>query len=151
MDAIEPPIRRTNRASGLLWGMRTVLMLAAILSPIGLSACDSIGECQFPAVSTGAEVELLTSPMVRVNGAQAILTGPVTDTLLCVPYPWGGTCFWSGTTPITVGTYTFQVSAPGYQAVTTQLDLTIVSGCGRTAANVKPSSISLTPTDGGVD
>lgn len=129
--------------------MRTAA--AAILPAIALSACDSTTECQFPAVSTGAEVQLLTSPEVAVNDAQATLTGPVTDTLNCVPYPWGGTCFWSGTTPQTPGTYTLQVSAPGYQAVTAQLELTIVSGCGRTAANVQPWSVSLIATDGGAD
>ena len=133
--------RRWNHHSLLL-----VMSWAGILSSVPLSACDVTTECQFPAAfigATGAEVDLLTSPMIRVNGAQATLTGPVTDTLLCDPYPWGATCWWSDTTPLTVGTYTLQVSAPGYQAVTTQLELTLVSGCGRTAANVQPRSVSL--------
>ena len=116
---------------------------AAILSLVALSGCDLTPGCQCPQVSTGAEFELLTSPAMMVNGAQATLTGPVTDTLLCNADPWGASCQWSGTTPVTAGTYTLQVVAPGYQTVTAQVTLTISSACGCTDVNVAPSSVSL--------
>lgn len=126
--------------------MRPLVACAGLfLSLVAVDACDLTPPCQPPAVSTGAGVELLTSPMMRVNGAQATLTGPVTESLLCDAYPWGASCHWSGTTPITAGTYTLQVLAPGYQPVSTQLELTISSVCGRTDVNVAPSSVSLGP------
>ena len=144
--SIPGTLRQANSRSAGRWyhhAMRTVLAVAASLAPVALSACDSPGGCVFPAVSTGASFELLPMPQMAIKGAQVTLTGPVTDTLLCVPYPYGGECSWSGATPLTAGTYTLQVSAPGYQAVTTQVELTISSGCGRTWANVQPSIVSL--------
>ena len=144
--SIAETLSQANSRTAGRWchhAMGTVLAVAAILYPVALSACDSPGECVFPAVSTGAGFELLPMPQMEIKGAQATLTGPVTDTLLCVSYPYGGECSWSGATPLAAGTYTLQVSAPGYQAVTTQVELTISSACGRTWANVQPYIISL--------
>jgi hypothetical protein len=54
-----------------------------------------------------------------------------------------------------VGTYSLQVSAPGHETETTQVELRYSppdqNQCGLSAYFIDPATVSLIPTDGGTD
>lgn len=136
--------------------IRTALLVALGLSPLLVGACGSSngqpcpGGC--PATYATANVALITTPEMAVNGVQATLTGPVNGNMSCQPNGTATLCTWPGATPVMAGAYSLQVSAPGYQTTTTSVEVTISPPtCGCTAASVEPSTVSLTPADAGTD
>jgi hypothetical protein len=133
--------------------MALVAVLA--LSSLTMGACGSgsgqpcPSEC--PATYVGAIVAVTTTPAMAVSGVQATLTGPVTDSMSCQPNGTATACMWSPATPVTAGTYALQVSAPGYQTTTTQVEIAISPPvCGCTQASIEPSMVALGPSDGGI-
>ncbi len=59
-------------------------------------------------------------------------------------------CSWPGGVAVLPGTYSLEISAPGYQTTTVQVDVTISPPvCGCTFASIQPSTVVLGPADGG--
>ena len=91
-------------------------------------------------------VNVTTSSGIPDSGVQATMTGPVTGTFSCQ----SGACIWVGPS-LTEGSYALQVSATGYAAIAQQEEVTISQACGCTSASIDPSTVVLTPSDGGSD
>jgi hypothetical protein len=140
--------------------MRTVLVAALCLSLMTVGACGGSGgygqpcpRSACPATSVTTVVEVTNISPTAASGAQAALTGPVTDSMFCQSYGDTALCTWSGGIPVTAGTYTLQVSAPGYRTATVQVEVTVSPPvCGNcTAGSIQPSTVTLSPADAGTD
>jgi hypothetical protein len=132
-----------RRGSGLVLGLALSLLMP--------SACQNCPHgC--PATEAGATLVVTTSPAKAVSGVQAILTGPVVGTMSCQPNFSAILCSWPNGVPFTPGTYSLQVSAPGYPTTTIQVEVGISSpGCGCTVGSISPSTISLGSADAATD
>jgi hypothetical protein len=112
-----------------------------------------------PAARADAVIGVGTTPAgMMLNGVEAVLTGPVNVTMDCqTAYnaSLGDGCRWPTTVAVTSGTYSLQVSAPGYVATTVQVvvavDVPPTVACGCPGDTIKPSTVSLSPADAGVD
>ena len=98
---------------------------------------------------------VITQARMMLNGLQAILTGPVNVTMACDSGHLGAGCWWPTTVEVVPGTYSLQVSAPGYVTTTVQVVVAVdappTGACGCPGDTIKPSTVSLSPADGGVD
>ena len=129
------------------------LSLGLALSLLSVSACGGSGgqPCPggCPATSATATVAVSTTPAMALSDVQATLTGPETGTMSCQPNLSASLCEWPPV-PVTPGTYTLQVSAPGYQPVIVPVQVTVSPPtCGCTFGSITPSTVSLSPVDGG--
>ena len=89
---------------------------------------------------------------MAVNGLRATLMGPVTGTMSCQPDGTVTLCEWPAAVTVTPGIYTLQVSAPGYQPVTTFVVVSISPvTCGCMEAEIEPLMVTLNPVDAGTD
>ena len=89
---------------------------------------------------------------MAVNGVQATLTGPVTGTMSCQPNGTVSLCRWPAAVTVTPGIYTLQVSAPGYEPMTTLVVVSISPvTCGCMEAEIEPLMVTLTSVDAGTD
>jgi hypothetical protein len=134
--------------------MRTVFVTALWFFLCGMSACGGGQNCAggCPATRDTADVLVSTGTAMAVNGVQATLTGPVTGAMSCQPDGTFTLCEWPAAVAATAGIYTLQVSAPGYQPITTLVAVVISPvTCGCTMANVEPATLALSPSDGGLD
>ena len=105
------------------------------------------GSC--PATYLTASVIVSTTPGVALSDVQAMLTGPETETMSCQPNFSAILCDWPPV-PFTPGTYTLQVSAPGYQPISVPVLVTVSpTTCGCTFGSITPSTVSLSPAAGG--
>jgi len=131
------------------------------LAPLAMTACGvehgggrpCPGSC--PVATATAAVGVVTTPPMVVNGVEAVLTGPVSGTMTCTPNPpvFAVSCAWPPAVAVVPGTYSLQVSAPGYETTTIQAEVTgrPPGLCGCWLASIKPSTVLISPTDGGVD
>jgi hypothetical protein len=140
--------------------MRTsapILLSLFAFAPLGMSACGGGGgqTCPHgcPASELSANVVVTTTPAMVVNGVQATLTGPGgTGMMSCQPNFSAVLCAWPSGVALTPGTYSLEVSAPGQQTTTTQVEVTVSPpSCGCTPGSISPSTVSLGPSDGGAD
>jgi hypothetical protein len=90
---------------------------------------------------------------MAVNGVQAVLTGPATGTMACQPNFSAVLCEWPPGVDVVAGTYSLQVSAPGYQATTIQVKVATPppGACGCSADSITPSTVTIGPSDEGAD
>jgi len=82
-----------------------------------------------------------------IEGVNATLSGPTTNTLSCASNEKGTGCLWSsGTLPD--GDYLLEVTAPGFQPAEVAATVTTSSGatCGCTGTTLQPSTITLDPS-----
>ena len=87
---------------------------------------------------------------MALSDVQATLMGPETGTMSCQPNFSASLCEWPPPVPVTPGTYTLQVSARGYQPISVPVQVTVSPPtCGCTAGSITPSTVSLSPVDGG--
>jgi hypothetical protein len=126
--------------------LRRLLLRGLPLVAVGWTGCCSPHSC----LATGAAVGVGTmSPVVA-----AVLTGPVNVTLDCQSAYLGFRCSWP-TPDVVPGTYSLLVSAPGYVTTTVQVvvavDVPPTVACGCAGDTITPSTVSLSPADGGVD
>jgi hypothetical protein len=138
--------------------LRRLLLLGLPLVAVGWTACGSGAQkcpAGCPAAYLSADIGVVTTPAVVVNGVEAVLTGPVNGTMLCQPNPpvVSVVCSWPPGTEVVPGNYSLQVSAPGYQMTTIQVEVTTPppDQCGCSADSIKPSTVSISPADGSVD
>jgi hypothetical protein len=140
----------------MLHSVKVVLIVAA-LTASALTACDAKHACPLgcPAPGLGLGVAVVTTPKMVVNGVEAALTGPVNGTMVCQPNPFGFSvvCAWPQGMSVVTGTYSVQVSAPGYATTTIQVVVATPSPdqCGCASDSITPSSVSISRTDGAVD
>ena len=128
----------------------TALTMGACGSGSGEKACDPAPQC--PVASATASIVVTAAPAMAVNGVQATLTGPATGTMSCQPNGSATLCLWPAGVAASAGTYTLQVSAPGYQTTTTQVEVTVgPPSCGCTFASVEPSTVALDSDDASTD
>jgi hypothetical protein len=95
-------------------------------------------------------------PAAVVIGVQAVLTGPVNGAMRCQPNPPVSSvvCEWPlDAGDVVPGTYSLQVSAPGYETTTIQVEVTTPppGPCGCAIDSINPSVVSIGRTDGGPD
>ena len=103
-----------------------------------------------PATALTASVAVTTMPAMAVNGVQATLTGPVTATMSCQPNFSAILCEWPLGVAIAAGTYSLEVSAPGYQTTTFQVEVIIPPPtCGCRLASIQPDIAVISPVDAG--
>jgi hypothetical protein len=152
--------------------LRRVLLLGLPLVAVGWTGCGGAGTgggCpnppSCPATAVGAAVGVGTTPAgMMLNGVEAVLTGPVNVTMDCQTAYLGFRCSWP-TPDVVAGTYSLQVSAPGYVTTTVQVvvavDVPPTGPCGCSGDTIKPSTVSISlcrlpscrpgPADGSVD
>ena len=125
------------------------------LAPLVLTSCGGGHTCPLsgcPAARLTATVVVTTTPAMAVNGVEAMLTGPVTGTMVCQPNSSATLCQWPPTVVVMPGTYSLQVSAPGYDTTTIQVEVATPppETCGCAYDSIKPSTVSISPADAGV-
>ena len=134
--------------------MRAMLSALA-LAASALTACNAKQDCPLgcPVASATANVVVTTSPAMPVNGVQAVLTGPVTGTMPCRPNFSALLCEWPQGVAVVAGTYSLQVSAPGYATTTIQVEVATPppGSCGCASDSITPSTVAIGRTDGAVD
>jgi hypothetical protein len=117
-----------------------------VVAPFGTD--DAGDPCPFgcPATAANATIVVTTTPAMAVNGVQATLSGPGNGTMSCAPNFDAVLCMWPGGVAVTPGTYSIEVSAPGYQTTTLQVEVTVSPpSCGCTAGHIEPSTVMLSP------
>jgi len=132
--------------------------------PLVAVACGTGQKCPAgcPATYLTATIAVTTTPAVVLNGVDAVLTGPVTATMVCQPNnpalgrppPNSSTllCSWPAGVAVVAGIYSLQVAAPGYETTTVQVEVAIPPPeCGCSLPSITPSTVSISPTDAGVD
>jgi hypothetical protein len=131
--------------------MQRVLALAFLLAASSLSASARCLDC--PATPYGADVIVLTTPTMAVNGLRAVITGPVTGTMVCQEVSGVLRCMWPPGIAVVPGSYSLQVSATGYQTSTTQVEVAAESRdmCGCAQDSLTPSSMTLSLSDAGMN
>ena len=129
--------------------MRTLLALVSLWAASWLGGCARCIDC--PATPYGADIIVLTTPTMTVNGLRAVITGPVTGTMVCQEVYGALRCMWPPGVAVVPGTYSLQVSAAGYQTSTTQLEVAAESRdmCGCSQDSLTPSSVTLSLADAG--
>ena len=130
--------------SSITGTLRMILVLAPLTAcgPGGGQPCPA--SC--PAARVGASIAVVTMPAAVVNGVEAVLTGPVSGTMSCQPNPPASVvCDWP-TAAVVSGTYSLQVSAPGYETTTVQVEVATPppGPCGCSIDSIQPSTVSLT-------
>jgi len=130
--------------------MRIVATCAFLVASIGLSGCGASADCSgsCPGTYITASVLVNLPSSMGLKGVQATLTGPVTDTMSCQPYGMASVCTWSNTAPITAGDYLLQISAPGFQTMTFQVQVAVPRpSCQCVGASIEPATFSLSQSD----
>jgi len=137
---------RTSESPSL---RRAVSLLALVSAALTAGACGSNADSQpcpysCPAAHIGVDVSVTTATSTPADGVQATLSGPVTATMICQPNGSATLCEWPATVPVTAGTYSLQVSAPGYPSTTVAAVVTVAPPeCGCISAVIQPSAVSL--------
>src|SRR4051794_927552 len=129
--------------------------LIALLAVVSASAAVGCNDCSLhscpyspPGIVVYAGAD---GGAVAVSGVEATLTGATTVTMACAPSansPTATSCSWPGDTPVTPGTYSLVVTAPGYRSK--ELSATVsdvpASHCGCPGVRIEPSTVTLDPS-----
>jgi hypothetical protein len=128
--------------------VKLIFLLAVIALPFS-SGCHSEEcphSCPGPSLGLGIVVH---GGSAALTGVDATLSGPMTVTLSCETSTQAGaaSCFWPLGTPLTAGTYTMLVSAPGFRS--SEISVTVsmsVGRCGCSWGDIQPSTVTLVPS-----
>lgn len=137
--------------------VRTLSLVTLGLCSLTVSACGSSDDSQpcnelCPAAYAGATVVVTVTPAMAIDGVQAILNGPVAAVMSCQANGDATLCTWPTSVALTAGTYSLQLSAPGYQAATSTVEVAVASSpsrCHCLTASIQPSTVSLGSPAGG--
>src|SRR5882672_5182373 len=133
--------------------LRRLLLLGLPVVALGWAACGQT--C--PPISCPkleAAIDVATASTVMANGVEVVLTGPVNGAMVCQQSsPTRFRCSWPPTVAVVPGTYSFQVSAPGYETASIQAEVAFRQGvppacCARDT--IEPSAVSIIPFDASV-
>jgi hypothetical protein len=133
---------------------------ATALCLMVLAGCHDCFDSSCP-VSHGVSVAVITTPPMPIDDVQVTLTGPATVTMVCRPENAFVLCLWPDGIAFTPGTYSLEVSAPGYRATTLETEVSVTyAACSCVAGSLQPLNatdagggitVALRSTDGGVD
>lgn len=135
-----------------VWMIRFGSFLVAILATACSSAEDT-RRCPASCPAAFAGIALVVTAATdggdedagAPNAVQATLTGPATETMLCVPRGTATPCTWPAGDVI-AGSYMLEVAAPGFRSVSVSAMVALVSSeCGCQFWMIRPSAISLDP------
>ena len=126
--------------------------LIALMGPVAFG-CGSSAEgapCPFSCPATYSGVTLVVNAAADggvVSGVEATLSGPTTETMSCEPNGTATLCTWSSG-PVTAGTYSLLVTAPGFQSASLSATVTVAADphCGCVGATLQPSMVTLDPS-----
>jgi hypothetical protein len=130
--------------------MRRVWALASLLLVLGsCGGADQTCPWGCPAARATATVVVSATPAMKAKGVQAVLTGPVTGTMACEPSGSAVLCQWPPAVDVVAGTYSLQVSAPGAEMATVQVEVAAPAPgpCGCSTDSIQPSAVTLGPAD----
>lgn len=124
----------------------TCLNGTCVFAPHGTDDAGQLCPASCPATAAGATIVVTTTPAMAVNAVQVTLSGPQTGAMSCAPNFDAVLCEWPAGVAVTPGTYALQVSAPGYQTTTVQVEVTVSPpSCGCTSGHIEPSTVMLSP------
>lgn len=124
------------------------MMLGALVVFVADTSCgNSCPEVECPATYLGISLDV-TAPDAGAVAAAATLSGPAAVTMSCHQSGATTVCMWPGGAPVTAGTYSLQVTAPGFQTANVSVTVTTSSadGCGCPGASMQPSTVTLEPS-----
>jgi hypothetical protein len=117
---------------------------------VAIVPCRSSGNGDCPRLlCPAASVDVVVRSSAdagAIDGVQATLTGPTTVTLSCAHDSGPTSCDWRGT--IVPGSYTLQITAPGFTATSVAATITVPpqQPCGCASATIQPSEVTLDPS-----
>ena len=125
-----------------------LVRFGAVLAFGALASCGGtpLG-CRHSCLATAVELVVTDSTGGAINTVQATLSNsnPITEprTMSCEPGAGGTRC----TSPAPSGSYSLQVTAPGFQTATVPATVTLTSEptCGCAEAALDPASLTLAP------
>ncbi|HEY3806428.1 MAG TPA: hypothetical protein VGL61_27680 [Kofleriaceae bacterium] len=128
--------------------MTNRLVVAAAVALIVQTACGEMMSCPeggCPATYIG--VRLLVQGSGALTAASVAISGPQTGTMSCEPNQSDMLCIWPAELPVMAGTYSLEVTAPGYTSMTLGGTVAIDPDpeCGCTGATLTPSDVTLEP------
>jgi len=137
--------------------LRQLLLRTVALPAIALlvsSSCgggdERSGPCPFSCPAAQLSVILAVTSMSdggTLSGVKATLSGPVTDEMSCEPNGSGASCTWGDSESFTIGDYSLEVSAFGFQSANVAATITMSdAGCECRSAAIKPSVVILDPS-----
>ena len=135
------------------WGCMTIrharAVAAVAVAVVAIASCiDPLHSC--PACpATAADLSLVVRNSAGsgvVNDVAVTIVGQQNATMSCAPNQGATECRWPSV-PVTAGTYSLQVAAPGFQSTQLSATVTITPDptCGCTSATLDPSEIELDP------
>ena len=125
---------------------RCAALLVALTSCGGGTATSCPRSC--PATYIGVILLVKGSTQVgALQGVAATLSGPMMNTMSCEPSSTATVCrLESG--PVIAGDYSLQVTATGFQPLSTSATIAVPSdpACGCATAAIQPSTVTLDPS-----
>lgn len=110
------------------WGW----VVLAVLAATSCSPCPRT--C--PATWASITITITDSARAAVSGVEATVAGA---SLSCQ----GTLCTWPPSAPVTAGSYSVHVTAPGFKDATIAASLVTDEACGCTAATLTPATFTL--------
>ena len=130
-----------------------LVSLLAVVSSYAAIGCDSRCPRTCPGPTLGLGIAVyggVDGSAGTLSGVEATLMGPATVTLSCEPSgngnPAAMSCFWPVGAPVTEGTYSLVVTAPGFRSNEVSATLSFSQGiCGCSGWGLEPSQVTLDP------
>jgi len=131
----------------------SLISLIGLVSFHSVVGCASAGDsppCPYSCLAAHLGIVLDVTGATDggpVSGADATLSGPITVTMSCEPNGTATVCRWPGG-PVTAGTYSLLVTAPGFQSANVSATITVTPDprCGCEWATIQPSRVTLDPS-----
>jgi hypothetical protein len=133
-----------------LWQSGVHVRWAALLVTLASCGGGTAARCPPSCPATYLGVILMVKDSTQggaLQGVAATLTGPMMNTMSCEPSSTATVCR-LGTGPVIAGDYSLQVTATGFQPVSTTATIAVPSDltCGCATATIEPSTVTLDPS-----
>lgn len=120
--------------------LRFPVIVIATVAAQGCSGRDCPLSC--PQASASILLSIAAADGKPVTGIAVNLSGPLAQTMSCSEGNATAYCNWTG--PVSPGTYTLEVTAPGYRTLRTSATVTLSHDCCD-SATLAPSAVTLDP------